>query len=205
MAAMYVAGKAQMKECCDYETERMIEEEDARREREYYQAIKSLKNKYPRDMLFDDFVLRCKLYIPAYNQKVDCLIKHFGGIQVFYQETVNGVENYVGITPMFGSDYIEKGYHWANPENFNNRTHQMDKTIAEAMGLAISCGIYKLRGMEQEVQECEKKVNSLLSVKNIVFDAKKFLFNNKGETGGLDLYEFASTGIDLDEPFFDIE
>lgn len=204
MAAMYLAAKTETYRY-DYETERIIEELEVKREEEYYEAIKSLRNKYPRDILFNDFVLRCKLYVPAYNQKVECLIKQFGGIQVFYQETVNGVENYLDITPVFGSSYIEKGYQWANPENFNNRTHQMDKTIAEALGFAISCGVYKLRGMEQEVQNCEKKVNSLLSVKNIVFDAKMFLFNNKGETGGLDLYELASTGIDLDEPFVYVE
>lgn len=185
----------------DYELEDRLREQE---EREYREYIQILKEKYPKDMLFDDFILRCKLYIPAYKETVDCLIRN-GNIQVCHYEYVNGEECYFLATSYWGYENPERYDCWANPENFNNRTKQMDITIAEALGYAISYGVYELRGIVSEKIQCEKKVNNLLCSRHIIFKGQNFSFEKNGDKRGFNLYEFASEGIDLDEPFVDEE
>lgn len=201
MAAMALLAKADRYNHPDYELEDRLREQE---EREYREHIQSLKEKYPKDMLFDDFVLRCKLYIPAYREVVDCLIT-YRDIQVCHYEYINGEECYFLATSYWGYENPEKCDCWANPDKFNNRTNQMDATIAEALGYAISYGVYELRGMMTEKLQCEQKVNNLLHSRNITFNGSKFIFDRNGDNSGINLYKFASEGIDLDEPFVDEE
>lgn len=186
----------------DYELEERLREQE---ERKFEEHIQSLKEKYPRDILRDDFVLRCKLYIPAYKDIADCLITR-RYIQVDHYEYINGKECFFRAMSYFGYENPERYDCWANPEEFNNRTRQMNPVIAEALGYAISYGIYELRGIASEKLQCEQKVNNLLRSRSISFNGLKFFFYKKGDINNdIPLYNLASEGIDLDEPFFDEE
>lgn len=178
----------------DYELEDRLFEQQ---EREYLEYEYEMRKKYPRDWDYDHFVLHCNVYIPAYKEKVDCIIES-SGIHVCKHILIEGQEYYLMVLYGGGYEYFAGDDYWISPEKYNDRTKQMDPSTVEALGYAISCGISKMVGNIADMSKYEEQVNRLIKRDNLVFKADRFEFFYQGIPKAIDLYEYASKGVDLD-------
>ena len=178
----------------DYELEDRLFEQQ---EREYLEYEYEMRKKYPRDWDYDHFVLHCNVYIPAYKEKVDCIIES-SGIHVCKHILIEGQEYYLMVLYGGGYEYFEGDDYWISPEKYNDRTKQMNPSTVEALGYAISCGISKMAGNISDMSKYEEQVNRLIKRDNLVFKADRFEFFHQGIPKAIDLYEYASKGVDLD-------
>lgn len=196
MAAMALMAKADRRSgnYPDYDMEEMLIRQQ---EKEYDDYLREMEEKYPRDWYNGHFLLHCKIYIPAYGEMVNCMIEP-GGIHVCKHEVVDGIECYLMVLYGGGYEYFEGDDYWIAPEKYNDRTGQMNPITVEALGYAISCGVAKLSGKFFELEKYEKKVNDLVNREGLLFNGSKFDFQNKNTLKTVNLYEYASKGIDLD-------
>lgn len=194
MAAMALAAKADKYNHPDYDA---IEEKYRQEELEWARYKKELKDKYPKEMNFDWFVLRCTIFVPFYSKKIECFIAD-QGIWVYNFFYKDGEKVYDFISP-WGAEYEYVEEYCPSPHLFNDHTGELNKSIEEMLGWVISCSIYRREGNEKKALECETKVNMLLRSRNIKYDSKFLSFTNIKDKTGVGLYSIASEGVQLRE------
>lgn len=196
MAAMYLAGKYEKNNPSpDYDAIERAEEEN---DNVLLEEQKYIEQKYYKENLGGNMCFRANIYIPAYDERVDCLIAD-ANIEVFHiTKDDKGEEQIDWLNPGWGQGaiYLDKdvasGIYW-----LNDHTDDINPDIAKAMGYVISWGIYFREKQFQKAKECISKANSILKDRNCCFNPKGdcLRFEKLGSSEEQSVYELVAKGI----------
>ncbi len=89
MLAFEAAADRQYDNSYDYWQEQLEEE----RERQQEEELRAYYARFPLETYCQKFVMRCRFYIPYYNETVECRISH-GYMEIDHFTYIDGVKNY---------------------------------------------------------------------------------------------------------------
>lgn len=193
MAAMALAAKADKYNHPDYDA---IEEKYRQEELELARLERELNEKYPKERYLGLFILRCTVFIPAYNKKVECLVSD-RDVRVYnyvMQDNEKVYDLIIGDTAEY--DSVEEGF-WVPPTKFNDHTGELDKDMEELLGIMISRAIYKRDGNMQKISDCDNRASRLVKSEGLVYD--KGYFKDPKTNTYKHLYSITSKGVHLRE------
>jgi len=203
MAAMAFAARVNKFSGNEYNSEledRLNKEHQTNNLRALDEERCALEEMYPGDFVSGTFFLKCRVYIPLFDEDVLCLI--YGSEITVFKHIPNQHETgLILLSPVFGPCYYDDDY---IPQNLYDRTAQINKEVADILGKMISSSICYLLKRNKEAEVYEREVNNQLKRWDFKFIGRLFAFNytkelSQGQIFPL-LYEFATTDIDLKAP-----
>lgn len=180
----------------NYDPDREREYEEERERIDFICDLQEelLHARFLREVANNKFVMRCNVYIPYYNEVVECRVDERYFAEVYHYSFKDNVQQFdmVGYYGAEYSDYASYG------GNLHDHTNDIIPVRKEILGYIISYEIAKRDGKSYQAAEYQKNANRLL--KGIGFKDYKgafYLYDNKGNE--YPMYRFISEGVELDE------